>query len=320
MIGILTDPGIGGTFLTWSVYYLRGDKSYFLAEQNKQLDLTVDPFNGMNAHNFIPNQPNRGIDQGLEKLYNIVQMLMSKSNEVIYLHNFDNNDDTKLGVDYLSVNANKLILLTGKKYPLYQCRYIPRSGGSWISQLEYSTDPDDIYKSFVNKFFADSYQKFQDLKLTNVWDQREFIALNFKPYKQSYIEDCFDHTTNHYVLDITEVYNIDTHIIFMFDYLNLKINNDRYSNWQQIYRKWQAVHHQPMLFSIYFDQIINSIINGYNLDLTRFNLDIVQEATIQYELIYKHNLNLKTWQLEKFTNTKQLHNLLEPNIHPITTY
>ena len=53
------------------------------------------------------------------------------------------------------------------------------------------------------------------------------------------------------------------------------------------------------------------------MDLTRLKLDIIQEAFIQHELIYKHNLNLKTWQLEKFTNTQQLHNLLETNTHPL---
>ena len=53
------------------------------------------------------------------------------------------------------------------------------------------------------------------------------------------------------------------------------------------------------------------------MDLTRFDLDVIQEAFIQRELIYKHNLNLKTFQLEKFINTQQLHNLLEPNIHPL---
>ena len=75
-----------------------------------------------------------------------------------------------------------------------------------------------------------------------------------------------------------------------------------------------------MLFVAYFDKIINYIIEGYELNLDKFNLDLVQEAAIQHELIYKHNLNLKTWQLTKFTNTRQLHNLLEPNIHPLTTY
>ena len=53
------------------------------------------------------------------------------------------------------------------------------------------------------------------------------------------------------------------------------------------------------------------------MDLEKFNLDLMQEAAIQRELIYNYSLNLKTWQLEKFTNTKQLHGLLEPNLHPI---
>ena len=61
--------------------------------------------------------------------------------------------------------------------------------------------------------------------------------------------------------------------------------------------------------------IIESILKNNYIDLTKFNLDIVQEATIQHELLYKHNLNLKTWQLEKFMDSKQLHSLLEPNIY-----
>jgi hypothetical protein len=54
------------------------------------------------------------------------------------------------------------------------------------------------------------------------------------------------------------------------------------------------------------------------MDLTRFNLDLMQEACIQHHLIYNYNLNFKTWQLEKFSDTKQLHSLLELNTHQIT--
>ena len=53
------------------------------------------------------------------------------------------------------------------------------------------------------------------------------------------------------------------------------------------------------------------------MDLESFELDIMQEAAIQRELIYKYNLNFKTWQLEKFQSTRQLHALLEPNIHSL---
>ena len=43
----------------------------------------------------------------------------------------------------------------------------------------------------------------------------------------------------------------------------------------------------------------------------------LEQAFTQHKLICKHNLNLKTQQLETFTNTQQLHNLLEPNIHTL---
>ena len=320
MIGILTDSGIGGTFLTWSIHYLRGDVNYFLAEKSKEICLIDNPLTSKNAHNFIPNQPNSGVDRGLQKLYQMHDQLKTASNNsIIYLHEFDNKNDTITGVNFLSIHTDKLILVTSKKYPLYHCKYTRRNG-SWICSNKFSTDNDVIYKSFVTKFFLKSYEQFQDAGLTDVWDQREFIALNFDPYAIASIEDFFDCTNSHYVLDIAEFYNFETHINYIFDYLNIEINSGRYSQWKKIYQQWQKIQQQSMLFVAYFDKIINYIIEGYELNLDKFNLDLVQEAAIQHELIYKHNLNLKTWQLTKFTNTRQLHNLLEPNIHPLTTY
>lgn len=318
MIGILTDPAVGGTFIAWSIYYLRGDANYFNADLNTQIKLIHNPLTNMNAHNFKPNQPNRGIGRGLKKLYSMVDRLLeTELDEVIYLHNFDVSAETASGVKYLSAKADKIILVSSKKYPLYHCGYSDRSGGQWISPTEYTTDPDVAYENFVAKFFPESYQLFQDCELTAIWDRREFIALNFKPYLQNLncIEHHFDPAINHCLLDIAEIYNTDTHIIHIFDYLNIEICKARHNNWKQVYQQWQKLHNHRMLFVIYFDQIINYIINGFYLDLTRFNLDIVQEATIQQELIYKYNLNFKTWQLEKFLDTKQLHNLLESNIH-----
>jgi hypothetical protein len=54
------------------------------------------------------------------------------------------------------------------------------------------------------------------------------------------------------------------------------------------------------------------------MSLERFNLDFYKEVIIQNALLYKQNLNLKNWQLEKFpANTQDLHKLLEPNIHQL---
>jgi hypothetical protein len=103
----------------------------------------------------------------------------------------------------------------------------------------------------------------------------------------------------------------------LFDYLEIKIDNERIVYWNTVYLSWRKIHYNRLNFLWCFDKIINYILNDYYMDLTRLKLDIIQEAYIQHELIYKHNLNLKTWQLEKFTNTQQLHSLLELNTHPL---
>jgi hypothetical protein len=106
----------------------------------------------------------------------------------------------------------------------------------------------------------------------------------------------------------------------LFEYLDVKINLENFKRWIDVYNQWKKLHKDRLFFSWYFDIIIQYIIDGYNFDLRRFNLDLYQEAAIQHALIYKHGLNLKTWQLEKFTSTQQLHALLEPSTHSLTQY
>ena len=58
MIAILTDPGIGGTFLSWSLHFLAGHNRYYHAQTDSYCDLTDNPLTGGNSHNFLPNQAN----------------------------------------------------------------------------------------------------------------------------------------------------------------------------------------------------------------------------------------------------------------------
>jgi len=321
LIAVLTDPEVGGTFLTWSIHYLRGDTCYFLAEHNKYCKIPKNPLSAKNAHNFIPNNPNRGVDRGMEKFYHIVDKLVENDNQgIIYLHDFDDNKkDTAVATEYVSNYIEKKILVSTKNLPRCRIAYSSR-GAQWISSDELITDPDKIFDFFVKKYFEESHKIWMNQKLNEIWDKREFIALNFNfnfNKKSHTIEDCFDCSVDHYKLNVTELYNIESYVHSLFDYLELPIHQSRLKLWQGVYRNWQQFHKSRLLFSWYFDDIINYIINGHKLDLTRFNLDIVQEACIQSHLIYNHNLNLKTWQLEKFTDTRQLHNLLETNFHNI---
>ena len=160
---------------------------------------------------------------------------------------------------------------------------------------------------------------WNDLELTDVWDKREFIALNINNKNVLSINDIItDYDNNFYTLNCMDLFNtFDTSVYKLFDYLELSIDLARFEKWLLVYNNWKKVHYSRLQFTWYFDTIIHNIINGKSMDLEKFNLDLMQEAAIQRALIYNYSLNLKTWQLEKFTNTKQLHNLLEPNLHPI---
>lgn len=321
MIGILTDPGSGGTFLTWSIYYLSGRSHYFLVEKNSEVELTSNPVTVQNAHNFIPNQPNRL--GNLDVLYQIGECFkkFKLNDEIVYMHNFvaGSDSDTKTGIEYLSTLVDKIILVSSKQYPLYHFKYKPRMA-LLVENNALTTDPDKIYNFRNETYFASSSKLWQESQLTNIWDKREFMALNFDPTTVLSIEDHFDFAHDHFYLDAFELFNLKTFIKHVFEYLDLPITADRYQNWERVYAQWQQLHESRILFVAYFDTIINYILKGYDMDLSRFDLDLQQEAAIQRCLIYNHNLNFKTWQLEKFSNTKQLHNLLETNPHNLKEF
>ena len=320
MIAVLTDGGIGGTFLTWSLHYLAGHDNYFLADQNSFIDLPVDPLNDTNAHKFRSNHPVTA--EKFTKIFNTLITTPTDTFHTIYFHNFKHSvesSDSWLAesIDRLTKHAKKIIVVQNL-YSLYNCSYSRRAGGGhlWHDPDAYVKDFDKIFEDFTEYFFKESTTKWSQLGLNSVWDRREFIALNFNFDKIIQITPNIDLSIEHYCVDIMDLLNtFDISIKQLFEYLDLTVDSARWQHWVTIYTKWKKIHYDRLQFVWYFDTIINGIINGHSLDLTRFNLDIMQEAAIQHTLIYKHNLNLKTWQLEKFQNTKQLHQLLEINIH-----
>ena len=179
---------------------------------------------------------------------------------------------------------------------------------------------DEQHNEFIKQYFSKDKQIFDKLKLSNIWDYREFLALNIRPFDIVKITDTSKFDFDYFYIDTFDLYNyFDRFINTLFDYLEVEIDNSRRIQWLDIYRGWQRLHADRVQFVYYFDQIIDHIVRGKYFDLSRFNLDIMQEAAIQHTLLYKHNLNFKTWQLEKFTNTQQLHKLIESNIHTLTS-
>jgi hypothetical protein len=313
MIAILTDPEIGGTFLTWTIYYLSGRTSYFSARHNKVIEVCDNPLSDKNAHNFLPNQP-----CSHDEFANIFHKTL-EHNEHLYMHQLRHG--TEDAVAKVCENAEKIIILSLRpEHVLYRCGYAPRATArpGWNSEKNLS-DPDSIYEDFTEYFFKESKQLWAQEGLNNVWDKREFIALNFDPFKNSSILDYINTSTACHQIDALDAWtNLDQHIDRLFSYLDIPVDQKRVENWTSVYNVWKNNHTKRLNFVNNFELIIDNIINNIHMDLETFDLDLAQEAAIQHVLIYKHNLNLKTWQLTKFPNTTQeLHKLLEPNIHTV---
>ena len=317
LISVVTDPGgIGGTFLTWSLHFLSGHTKYFSEEKNSWLKLPDSPLTGTNAHGFITNHLNRHFDCSYENVVditNLIQQTKTDTFHTIYYHNFHNDLDTLVPA-YYKDKTKKNIFVSGRNYPLFHVNYNKRYP-ALIGPDTFIHDSDEIYNFFSDTYFKESKKSWDNLN--NTWDKREFIALNFKPFNLA--SELVEDIDCCYRMDAMELWcNFNFTIDTLFEYLEIPVDQSRLEHWNTVYNKWKKIHHDNLQFVWQFDTIIDYILKNKHMDLAKFNLDIGQEAAIQHELLYKYNLNFKTWQLEKFIDTKQLHVLLEPNIHKLT--
>jgi len=304
IIGIITDPAVGGTFVDWTINYLLGHS------------VTDNPIQPTNAHGHTPTPVHNPLtfDKWLQEV-DTTQI------STIYMHNFGNVDDRLQAIEadaqYTSKYVQKVQELTSKiivvslhdDQRLYHCTNSYRDttpGDGGVSDKEQ-------HDNYVNVFFSRNKHKFSN----DIFDYREFLALNHQPF-QSFPTVMPNINTDKvfYLLDPWELYcNFDVNKLF--SWLGYSIQTNRLDHWKTIYCQWQQLHTQRVNFATDFRLILENILHGHDQDLTVYNLDVMQEAAIQHELIYGYNLNVKTWQLNKFENTYQLHQILEPNIHPI---
>jgi len=320
MIAIFTDPAIGGTFLEWSIYYLAGHSHYYSVHEKTQIPVISNPLTDINAHKFSSNMianvktAEQIIPEIINQPYNI---------QTLYFNYF--SKAAPYIKQLLPVISKSIIVTVSPEQVLYRCRFNTRVGSdptpSIINNDIMLTNDHDRFKDFINGFFKNSKIIWDQQNLKDTWDVREFLALNFRPFDTIKITGEIDLDIDHYHINAIELWDrFDDSVADLFRYLELDINVENFKKWAKVYQQWKKIHKDRILFTWYFDIIVDYVIKGHNLDLRRFNLDICQEAAIQHALIYRHNLNLKTWQLEKFTNTRQLHELLEPNIHSLSQY
>jgi hypothetical protein len=326
---------VGCTFLDWSINYLKGASKFF----NRKLgwiDLVSDPLNSTNAHSHRKNHPNGFLETceyvdfmqknlDFATLYPFPISFYSAASVLNQsLINIDKNawqevvryrdHDYNQMLHWLEKQGAKIVFVsTSKSLPLYVTSEF-RSLERLIHHNNKPTSIEEVRQSNDIVFFQDSVNEWSNLGLTNVWDTRERLALSTRPF--DVLEENVDFAIQHYWIDSQELwFNGDKKIPEILDWLEIKINPLKFDQWLSVYHKWRNLQSNTLSFQVNYLHIIEAIVNGwsYPIDLT-----FDQEVVIQHCLIYQHGLNLKTWNLTKFpNNTKDLHCLLEPNIHPV---
>lgn len=171
----------------------------------------------------------------------------------------------------------------------------------------------NIIDKWNHTFFSESVSKFDG----EIWDKRELAALTYQAPKALSLDisDLIDQTRPHLYYTTDDVWNGFDRCLEEICYSwKLKINADSWQTWKEIYNDWRTVH--DPYFARHLPRIVDAVVNNKYLSLRRFRMNFFMEIMLQHELIVKHGLNIKTWQLEHFPdNTQDLYALLEPNFH-----
>lgn len=331
----------GCIFFDWTIHFLSGQENFYCIKNQEWIPLSTNPVQKNNAHGHLKNHPS-----GFTATQKYTNCLLSKSQDQLYsvypcqLLMFEAVKNLNIPIDQIGLPENHLkinqyvkndfeqvftfcyhhdvkLIYVGD-HPSVQLYYLTmRSPSNRIINGQLA-GPEEITQERQQVFFGNSINNWNQLKLTNTWDQRERQALDTRPFQ--YTDKKFDGLAYpHMWVSCQDLWYSGKHAALkMLQYLNLTVVPERLAAWQPIYNQWQKIQLQVLAFSYNCQHIVDSIVNNwyYEIDLT-----FDQEVVIQHCLIYQHNLNLKTWQLEKFpTNTQDLHKLLEPNLHPVVPY
>lgn len=321
---------VGCTFLDWSINYLSGQTHHYNYYRGLA-PLSCDPLTKKDSHGHDRNHP-KGLAQTkeyveqLRKHTDFVSIYLvplipfmamqelgidsaSQNQDLIFQHR---NQDYTQTMSWLHDQGFDIIFVDiDPSLPLYtfqprSTEWRPFSGGIAGSIEVFRDDVDQA-------FFPHSVKTWNDMGLTNIWDKRERMALDYRPFDRPRHD--FDFPPRHRWIDCRELWWDRDCIPETMAWLDLPINPTRLDSWQPIFQKWQAIQHRAVRFQYQCQHIVEATIKGwdYPIDLT-----FEQEVIVLHCLLYHHDLNLKSWNLVKFPdNTRELHRLLEPNIHQL---
>lgn len=306
IVAVIADTAIGGTFLDWSLHYLVGATDHYNAHLGIYQTLVENPVTQKNAHGFKSNKSETlsVIEQTIEN----IKKEPTHNLYSFYFHNFsiDDNENEDKAVALSMLHCDKIVSLQlNKESKIFHLKIEQRDDNRRnVKRLSF----DEYIKLHFDKSIS-HYNENLD-----IWEMRELIALSydFNIDIDNISRHNFYNKEKCYVINSTQMWkNFDTEVFKLFEFLNLKINYDRYLKWVKVYQQWNNTIIDRVNFSDDFYKIIFYIENNIDYDLSKYNLDILQEAYIQHYFIKHKKKNFKIYGLKKFKNTAQLHILLE---------
>lgn len=329
---------VGCTFVDWSLHFLSGRSNYFRAEEKSIIPLINHPLKANNAHGHCKNHPS-GADHTMQFVRHFqdqtdldfcsmyaVPMHTDTAMQHLDIDCSQLSDSTqwKKVIKYIADDYQTLINTCctqgiGTVYidpdPSLNLYFLSvRSLDRFMLRNHSVNHESELIAEYHNTFFQNNFNRWQT---HNTWDVRERLALDFRPFDR--IEDRYllNFSHPHLWINSAELWNHGTDTILnIMNFLDLPVHAKKWKQWLPIYQNWHLMQQQHLKFAYQFNHIIDAIVNNYYYKLEKLSLQ--QASVIQHALIYQHNLNLKTWQLDQFpSNTQDIHKLLEPNIHPI---
>lgn len=346
IVCVTSTASLGCTFLDWSILWLSGQAKVFDIKTSKWHDICPNPLQQnsvTNAHKHAKNHRggwarNKKI---LEQIYNETETgLVSLFPGTLHL------DDCcqDLGFSIADL-ANESVMQQVDQYqkqdyvdmldwmardqqiPVIYVDFDPSIRGyKWtrrsLDRLTFAPHAASSQVDFENEhqdvFFSESQQRWRDIGLTQIWDIRERMALDIRPFSEQW-SDRLLLTHDHFWVHCQDLwFDTESTVCAIMAWLGLDVNQSRLEHWLPIMRSWQQIHNHNLRFPRHLSKILRSIVNGVKHDLSWLSFE--QEVIVQHCLIYQFGLNFKTWNLHKFPDcASQLHLLLEPNHHPVPT-
>ena len=329
IVAIHSVAPVGGTFLDWSIHYLSKRKIHFNCKSKSWQPLVDNPLTKQTAHSHSKNHPSgvqalkecldtfhhNGFISGLHSLYPYYQEYNYWANQLGFNVNNLSNDNWKTIELYQQDELNEIaqicqsdniknieIDMNPRWAPYF---FTPRVVPPWLQEIT-------NYHWLSDFAINSSYEKNLE-----IWDLREKLALDIRPFKFTTLRTGLNRTLPHFYIGTEDLWFAGlTTLPKILDWLELSLDKDRFNKWTLVYSKWQQIQLNSLQFVWQLPKIIDATINNHYHLLP--NLTLLQEAMILHCLIYLHNVNIKNWQLIKFPkNTQQLHLLLEHNQHTL---